>query len=98
MSVYKDTFDKADTPQMSKVDAEQSSDALEYSHKGDLLNASGHVQELRRNFSLWSIAGLGLSVGVVWPAAGGSILVAIFNGGPPGTLPMCSGMSAANRG
>ena len=50
-----------------------------------LLNASGHVQELNRNFSLWSLAGVGLSVGNVWPAIGGSILVAIYNGGPPGT-------------
>lgn len=49
-----------------------------------LLNASGHVQELNRNFSLWSLAGVGLSVGNVWPAIGGSILVAIYNGGPPG--------------
>lgn len=50
-----------------------------------LVNASGHVQELNRNFSLWSLAGVGLSVGNVWPAIGGSILVAISNGGPPGT-------------
>jgi len=49
-----------------------------------LLNASGHVQELDRNFNLVSLAGVGLVVGNVWPALGGSILVAIFNGGPPG--------------
>ncbi|KAF9875445.1 amino acid permease [Colletotrichum karsti] len=50
------------------------------------VNASGHVQELERNYSLLSLAGLGLIVGNVWPAIGGSILVAIFNGGPPGVL------------
>ncbi len=50
------------------------------------LNASGHVQELRQSFSLLSLAGIGLVVGNVWPAIGGSILVAIFNGGPPGVL------------
>ncbi|PHH90038.1 hypothetical protein CDD83_4664 [Cordyceps sp. RAO-2017] len=50
------------------------------------INASGHVQELRRSFSLLSLAGIGLVVGNVWPAIGGSILVAIFNGGPPGVL------------
>lgn len=33
---------------------------------GELLNASGHVQELRRNFSLISLAGIGLVVGNVW--------------------------------
>ena len=53
---------------------------------GALINASGHVQELQRNFSLLSLAGVGLVVGNVWPAIGGSILVAIFNGGPPGVL------------
>lgn len=50
------------------------------------VNASGHVQELERNFGLLSLAGLGLTAGNVWPAIGGSILVAIFNGGPPGVL------------
>lgn len=50
------------------------------------INASGHTQELRRHFSLLSLAGIGLVVGNVWPAIGGSILVAIFNGGPPGVL------------
>ncbi|KAM5356903.1 hypothetical protein ACJ41O_003549 [Fusarium nematophilum] len=51
-----------------------------------LVNASGHVQELQQNFNLLSLAGVGLVVGNVWPAIGGSILVAIFNGGPPGVL------------
>ncbi|KAH8897911.1 amino acid permease [Thozetella sp. PMI_491] len=52
----------------------------------ELVNASGHVQELSRQFSLLSLAGMGLVVGNVWPAIGGSILVAIYNGGPPGVL------------
>ena len=51
----------------------------------EVLNASGHVQELSRNFSVLSLAGVGVSVGNVWPAIGGSILVALYNGGPPGT-------------
>jgi len=51
----------------------------------DLINASGHIQELRRHFNLLSLVGIGITVGNVWPAAGGSILVALFNGGPPGT-------------
>lgn len=53
----------------------------------DLWNSSGHRQELSRRFTLLSLAGVGLVVGNVWPAIGGSILVAIFNGGPPG---LCS--------
>lgn len=53
---------------------------------GELINASGHIQEVQRNFNLLSLAGVGLVVGNVWPALGGTILVAIFNGGPPGVL------------
>ena len=52
--------------------------------QSELINASGHVQQLDRNFNLLTLAGVGLVVGNVWPAVGGSILVAIFNGGPPG--------------
>lgn len=51
-----------------------------------LVNASGHAQELTRRFSLISLAGVGVTVGNVWPAIGGTILVAISNGGPPGVL------------
>lgn len=49
------------------------------------INVAGHIQELDRNFSLLSLAGVGLVVGTVWPAVGGSILIALYNGGPPGT-------------
>lgn len=63
---------------------------------GRVLNASGHVQELERQFSLVSLAGIGLSVGIVWPAAGGSILVAIFNGGPPGQSPQIHAPTCTN--
>jgi amino acid transporter len=51
-----------------------------------LINASGHVQELQRHFSLFSLTSMAISSGNVWPAIGGSILVAIYNGGPPGVL------------
>jgi choline transport protein len=53
---------------------------------GELINASGHVQEVDRNFGLLSLTGFGITSGNVWPALGGTILVAIFNGGPPGTI------------
>lgn len=66
-------------------DARSSIAHAKAAHTG-LINASGHVQELARNFNLLSLAGVGLVVGNVWPAIGGSILVAIFNGGPPGVL------------
>lgn len=50
------------------------------------VNASGHEQQLARHFGLLSLAGLGVTVGNVWPAIGGTILVAISNGGSPGVL------------
>ena len=50
------------------------------------INASGHRQELDRNFNLLSICSLGISSGNTWIALGGSITVAIYNGGPPGVI------------
>lgn len=40
-------------------------------------NASGHVQELDRNFSLLNAVGVALLVGSVWPAFGGTILTSL---------------------
>lgn len=54
--------------------------------EGIISDPVGHKQELERRFSLLSLAGIGLVVGNVWPALGGSILVAIYNGGPPGVI------------
>ncbi|TAQ90123.1 hypothetical protein B7494_g1581 [Chlorociboria aeruginascens] len=51
-----------------------------------LINASGHHQELDRNFALINICGLGITSGNTWLALGGSITVAIYNGGPPGVI------------
>ena len=42
------------------------------------INASGHIQELDRNFGLWSICGLGLTSGNTWIALGGSIVRPCF--------------------
>jgi len=40
----------------------------------DLINASGHRQELDRNFRLINICGLGITSGNTWIALGGSIV------------------------
>lgn len=69
---------------VSETIAPQESISSADHNTGELINVSGHVQELDRQFNLISIAGAGLTTGNVWPALGGSILVAIFNGGPPG--------------
>jgi len=38
------------------------------------INASGHSQELDRNFRLINICGLGITSGNTWMAIGGSIV------------------------
>ncbi|KAL9596654.1 MAG: hypothetical protein Q9219_005649 [cf. Caloplaca sp. 3 TL-2023] len=50
------------------------------------VNVSGHKQELQRNFGLLSLFSLGITSGNVWISLGGTITVAIYNGGPPGIL------------
>lgn len=39
-----------------------------------VINASGHAQELERNFSLLSAAAVGICTGNSWVALGGSIV------------------------
>lgn len=41
---------------------------------GEVLNASGHKQELERNFNLLSLCSIGITTGNVWAALGGSIV------------------------
>ena len=41
---------------------------------GEAINASGHKQELDRNFSLLSICVVGICTGSTWAALGGSIV------------------------
>ena len=66
-------------------------DDLDETHFGtttseEPINPSGHRQELDRNFSLLSLCGFAISSGNAWIAVGGSVTVAIYNGGPPGVL------------
>ncbi|KAJ3498644.1 hypothetical protein NLG97_g975 [Lecanicillium saksenae] len=53
---------------------------------GDVTNASGHKQEVERNFSLINICGIAVTTGNSWTAVGGSVAIAIYNGGPPGVI------------
>jgi choline transport protein len=45
---------------------------------GEVLNASGHKQELERQFSLLSICSIGITTGNVWAALGGSIVCPMY--------------------
>ncbi|KAI9847703.1 MAG: hypothetical protein M1837_001951 [Sclerophora amabilis] len=52
----------------------------------ELINASGHKQELQRNFNLLNICAIAITTGNTWVAIGGSVTVAIYNGGPAGVI------------
>ncbi len=43
----------------------------------------GHVQELRREFSLWSLGSLCLCLMATWEALSSVVAAALTNGGPP---------------
>lgn len=60
---------------------------------GQVINASGHVQEVNRNFGLVSIAGVGIVTGCMWPTLGSTIVIALYNGGPPGKLACVSALA-----
>ena len=51
-------------------------------HPEELINASGHRQEVQRNFSLISICAVSITTGNTWIAQGGSVTTALSNGGP----------------
>ena len=54
--------------------------------QGELINASGHRQELDRTFSLLSICAIAVTTGNTWIAQGGSVVTALSNGGLAGCL------------
>jgi choline transport protein len=45
--------------------------------EGEEVNASGHPDQLQRQYSIWSICGLALTIDNAWVVLGGSIVVAI---------------------
>jgi hypothetical protein len=70
-----------DLPKMEKLKEKSQSDTTTPPYDtevgavvDEVLNASGHKQELERNFSLLSICSIGITTGNVWAALGGSIV------------------------
>lgn len=49
-----------------------------YSDEIDIINASGHVQELDRSFGLWSICSVAIVADDAWGAGGGALVVALY--------------------
>lgn len=54
--------------------------------KADNINVSGHVQELDRSFSVWGICCIAIMNNNAWASGGGSLVIALYNGGGPGVL------------
>ncbi|KAI0976797.1 putative amino acid transporter [Xylaria arbuscula] len=50
------------------------------------VNAAGYKDQLKRQYGLWGIVGIALTVDNAWAALGSSISVSILNGGPPGLI------------
>jgi hypothetical protein len=44
--------------------------------EGYEVNASGHADELQRQYGIWSLCGLALTIDNAWVGLGGSIIVA----------------------
>ncbi|KZV93945.1 putative choline transport protein [Exidia glandulosa HHB12029] len=53
---------------------------------GHRINASGHVDQLPRQYGLLSICATALVIDNAWVVMGGSVVVSIANGGAPGLL------------
>jgi choline transport protein len=49
----------------------------------ELLQQLGHVQELRREFSVWSLGSLCLCLMATWEALSSVVAAALTNGGAP---------------
>ena len=72
------------TPELLKNAADRRTSQV--SKEGTIVNASGHRDQLQRQYGLLSICGLALTIDNAWIAFGGSLSVAVLNGGPPGIL------------
>lgn len=68
----------------STLDSDTKLDSAEKSISDEeQLAALGHVQELRREFSLWSILCLQVSMMATWEALSSVVSTALTNGGAP---------------
>lgn len=72
------------TPEVLKEAADRRTSVV--SKEGTVVNASGHRDQLQRQYGTLSICALALCIDNAWIAFGGSLSVAVLNGGPPGIL------------
>ena len=69
----------ADLSEKREKLAAEATDANEvnYAIEGEVINASGHRDQLQRGYGFFSICGLALNIDIAWIALGSSLLVAI---------------------
>lgn len=53
------------------------------SSDGEILEKLGHTEELKRNFSVWSLGSLCLCLMATWEALGSVVAQALVSGGAP---------------
>ena len=58
----------------------------EVSDIDELLNVSGHPQQLDRQLGFFSICALSIVADNAWAAGSGTLVVALYDGGAPGVL------------
>ncbi|KAH6997300.1 amino acid/polyamine transporter I [Ilyonectria destructans] len=61
-------------------------DAVVVGETGVRINASGHKDQLERQYGLVGLTGIAVTVNNAWVVLGSSISVSILNGGPPGVI------------
>ena len=74
--------EKTESPEEQLATGEQ----IVISLDGEVLNASGHIDQLHRQYGLLSICGLALTVDNAWVALGTSLAISVYNGGAPGVI------------
>ncbi len=70
-----DTSDEKIDHENVKLDVDRSTSVV--TETGEIVNASGHRDQLKRQYGLLSICGLALTIDNAWVALGGSIAVSI---------------------
>jgi hypothetical protein len=58
----------------------------EVSDFDEILNVSGHPQQLDRQLGFFSICALSIVADNAWAAGSGTLVVALYDGGAPGVL------------
>nr|POE90639.1 choline transport protein [Quercus suber] len=74
------------TKSLTRKGSDTSKDVTIVAMEGTTVNASGYKDQMRRQYGLLAICGLALTIDNAWVAFGGSLSVAVLNGGPPGIL------------